>query len=69
VSEAPSVPLTSPPSPVCLVVLELAGQEDCNKDLLDGPLDCNDGDDTKDGMGSIPKFQEPLILSPLSTNA
>ena len=67
--EAPAVPLTSPPSPVSLVVLEFAGQEDRNKDLLNGPLDCNDGDDAKDGMGSIPKFKEPLMTSPLSTDA
>ena len=66
-SEAPTVPLASPPGPVGLVVLELAGQEDRNKNLLNGPLDCNDGDDTKDGMGCIPEFQEPLITS-LSTN-
>ena len=68
-SEASAVPLTSPPSPVGLVVLELAGQEDRNEDFLNGPLDCNDGDDTKDGMRSIPKFQEPLIISTLSKNA
>ena len=55
-SEASTVPLTSPPGPVGLVVLELASQEDRNKDLLNGPLDCNDGDDTKNGVGSIPKF-------------
>ena len=61
-SEAPTIPLTSPPCPVGLVVLELTGQEDRYKDLLNGPLDCNDGDDTEDGMGGIPEFQEPLIM-------
>ena len=66
VSKAPTVPLTSPPSSVGLVVLELPGQEDRDKDLLDGPLDCNDGDDTKDGVGGIPKFQEPLTVPSFS---
>ena len=65
-SEAPAIPLTSPPSPVGFVVLELAGQEDRNKDLLDGPLDCDDGDDTEDGMGGVPKFQEPLTVHRLA---
>ena len=67
-SEAPAVPLTSPPGPVSLIVLELASQEDGNKDLLDGPLDRNDSNDTEDGVGSIPKFQEPLRISSLSAD-
>ena len=67
-SKTTAIPLASPPGPVGFIVLELAGQEDCNKNLLDGPLDCDDGDDAEDGMGSIPEFQEPLI-PPISTRA
>lgn len=68
VSKTAAVPLTSPPSPVGFIVLELAGQEDRNKDLLNGPLDCDDRDDTEDRMGSIPELQEPLA-PPISTDA
>ena len=68
VSKTAAVPLTSPPSPVGFIMLELAGQKDRDKDLLDGPLDRDDGDDTEDGMGSIPELQEPLT-PPISTDA
>jgi len=61
-SKAAAVPLTSPPSPVGFIVLELTGQEDRNKNLLNGSLDCDDGDDTEDGVGSIPELQEPEEL-------
>ena len=47
-------------------MFELAGQKYCNENLLNGPLDSDYGDHTKDGMGSIPEFQEPLIISSLS---
>lgn len=63
VAEASTVPLTSPPCPVGFIVLELTGQEDRDKDFLNGPLDGDDGDDTKDSMGGIPEFQEPLTMS------
>lgn len=46
-SEATTIPFTSPPRLVGLVVLELAGQKDSNEDLLNGPLDGNDRDDTQ----------------------
>lgn len=60
-SQASSVPFTRPPGAVRLVVLVLTSKEDCDQELLDGPLNRNDGDDTQYCVGSIPQFQEPLF--------
>jgi hypothetical protein len=45
-SQASPVPFSSPPSTVSLIVLVFAGQESRDQDFLDGPLDCNNRDDT-----------------------
>jgi len=55
-----SVPSSSPPCLVGLVVLELARQEHSNEDLVDGPLDGDDGDEAQDGMRCIPTLEIPL---------
>ena len=55
-AEVPSVPPSSPPSLVGLVVFELSGQKNRDQDLVDGTLDENHGNKTEDGVRSIPKF-------------
>ena len=47
-----AVPPTGPPSPVGLVVLELARQEGGDHDLEDGPLHRDDRDAAQDGLRS-----------------
>lgn len=59
-TETTAVPLTSPPCAVRLVVLELARKEDCNKNLVDGALDENDGDKPEHSVRGIPELEEPL---------
>ena len=59
-AEAAAVPLAGPPRAVRLLVLELAGEEDGDEDLLDGTLDGDDGDDSENGVRRIPKLEEPL---------
>lgn len=59
-SQATAVPSTRPPSPIRLVVLEFAGQEDGNEDFMDGALDGNDGDKAQDRVRYVPEFEEPL---------
>ena len=41
-------------------LLKLTRQEDRDKDLVDGLLDCNDSDHSKNCMGCVPSFQESL---------
>lgn len=65
--KTPTVPLSGPPSPVRLFVLQLARQEHGDKDLLNGTLNGNDGDDTKHRMRRIPKLEEPLHHTSVST--
>jgi hypothetical protein len=59
-AEAPSVPFTSPPCTVRLVVFELTRQENGNKNLLDSTLHGDNGDDSQYCMRSIPEFEKPL---------
>jgi hypothetical protein len=44
-------------------VFKLARQEDGNEDLEDAPLDGNDGDEAEHGVGRVPAFEEPLLIS------
>ena len=46
-AKATPIPFTSPPCPIGLVVLELAGQENSYENFLNGPLDGNDRNDTQ----------------------
>lgn len=55
-----AIPPTCPPRTIRLIVLEFTGQEDGYEDFVNSPLDENDRNKTKDGMRSIPRFQEPL---------
>lgn len=55
-----TVPNTGPPCDVGLVRLELARQEHGDENLLNRPLYRDDTNDSKDGMGCVPKFEEPL---------
>jgi hypothetical protein len=41
-------------------MLELSGEEEGDDDLMDSALDEENCDKAKNGMGYIPKFQEPL---------
>jgi len=59
-AKATSIPFTSPPCAIRLVVLELAGQEYGYEELLNGPLDGNDRNDSQNSMRYIPKLEEPL---------
>lgn len=59
-AQTTSIPLASPPCPVCLVVLELARDEDGDQDLLNRTLDSDDGDQSENRMRRVPRFEEPL---------
>ena len=43
-------------------MLKLAGQEDRDEDLVDGTLDEDDADETKDGVRDVPELEEPLFM-------
>ena len=49
-TEVPSIPPSSPPGLVGLVMFELAGQKDRDHDLVDGALDEDYGNETEDGV-------------------
>ena len=59
-TQTTTVPFTGPPSTIGFIVFVFTSEEDTDEDLLDGTLDGNDGDNSENGMGGIPKFQEPL---------
>lgn len=60
VSEAPSVPFTCPPGTIGLIVLVFSGKENGDQNLVDRTLDGDDSNQTQDGVGGIPKLEEPL---------
>ena len=41
-------------------MLEFTRQTDGDQDLVNGTLYCNDGNDTKNRMGRVPRLQKPL---------
>lgn len=59
-AQASAVPFTRPPCTICFIMLVLTSKEYTDEDLLDGTLDGNDGDDSENGVRSVPKLQEPL---------
>ena len=59
-TEVPSVPPSGPPGFVGLIMFELTGQKDRDQNLVDGTLNEDYGNKTKNGMRGVPKFQEPL---------
>ena len=48
--EVPSVPIASPPCPICLVVLVLTTERDSYENLENSALHCNDRDEAENGM-------------------
>lgn len=60
VAQPTSVPATSPPCSVRLVVLELTSEEDGDEEFVDGTLDKDGGDETEDCVRGVPGFEEPL---------
>ena len=59
-TQSPSVPFSSPPRPVRLVVFELTQEEARDKDFVDSTLDEDEGYHTKHGVRGVPEFKEPL---------
>lgn len=55
-AKAAAVPLSGPPRPVRLVVLEFTRQEDGDEDLVESALDEDDSDQTQDGMRNVPQL-------------
>jgi len=51
-----SIPPSSPPSLVGLIMFEFTGQKNWDQDLVDGTLDENHSNETKNGMWCIPEF-------------
>ena len=65
-AKAPSVPLSGPPRPIRLVVLELAGEEDRDENLVHCPLDENNTNEAEHRVCDVPQLQEPLYSRPIS---
>ena len=61
-TQAATVPATSPPGSVRLVVLKLTRQHKCDEDLEDGALDCDYSDQTQDRVRRVPDLEEPEEL-------
>lgn len=53
-TQSAAIPPTSPPRAIRLVMFELAGKEDGNQDLVNGPLDENNRDETEYRMRGVP---------------
>ena len=58
--ETAAIPSTCPPCAVGFVMLELARQEHGNQDLVDGTLNGDNRNETKNRVRRVPGFQEPL---------
>lgn len=59
-TKSTTIPTTSPPSPIRLVVFEFTRKEDRNKDLVNSTLNGDHANKTQDGMSDVPCFEEPL---------
>lgn len=59
-AKSATTPLARPPGLIRLVVLELSGEADGDEELLDQPLDRDDGNQTNHCVRGIPKLEEPL---------
>ncbi len=59
-SQPSTVPFTSPPGPVCLVVLKLTRKEDGDEEFAESALNCNDRGKSKYYMGRVEVFEVPL---------
>lgn len=59
-SQTSSIPFTSPPSPVRLVVLELTRKEDCDEEFAEGALNCNDRGKSQNSVWRIEVLEVPL---------
>lgn len=55
-----SVPFASPPSPVCLVVLEFTRKEDRDEEFAEGALNCDDCGKSQYSMRRVEFFEVPL---------
>ena len=60
VAQAAAVPLAGPPRAVRLVVLELAGQEDGDENLVHRALYVDDANQAEHRVRDVPELQEPL---------
>jgi hypothetical protein len=60
IAEAASIPPTSPPGLVRLIVLELSRKEDRDEGLVNCTLNGYNGDETKYCVREIPEFEKPL---------
>jgi hypothetical protein len=59
-AQAAVSPSTCPPCSVGFIMLEFTGKEDRNQDLVNSPLDRDDGNKTKNNTRRVPFFQVPL---------
>jgi len=59
VTKTTASPFASPPSQVCLVVLEFSRKEHGDENLVDGALNGDDGNQSEDSVGGIPELKEP----------
>ena len=67
-AETTSVPFSSPPRPVRLIMFELAREETRDEDLVNRALNEDNSDHSKDCMRGIPEFEEPLIKGRLQSS-
>ena len=59
-TKSTTIPTTSPPRPIGLIVFEFTRKEYGNKDFVNSTLNRDNANKTQDGMSDVPCFEEPL---------
>ena len=59
-TKSTTIPTTSPPRTIGLIVFEFTRKEDRDKDFVNSTLNGDHANKTQDGMSDVPCFEEPL---------
>ena len=59
-TKSTTIPATSPPRPIGLIVFEFTRKEDGDQDLVNSTLNGYHANKTQDSMRDIPRLKEPL---------
>ena len=59
-TKSTTIPTTSPPRPIGLIVFKFSRKEDGNEDFVNSAFNGYHANQTQDSMSDIPCFKEPL---------
>lgn len=59
-TKSSTIPTTSPPRPIGLIMFEFTRKEDGDEDFVNSTLNGDHANKTQNGMSDVPCFKEPL---------